>query len=237
MIPLVHDFRGESVLVVGGGSVGARKARRFAREADVTVLSPAFGGREFGGAELVRAAPDPDAAADWVARVDPALVVAATDDAEVNAAFAAAARDAGALVNRADESVAAAADSRGGDGEGGAAGNRGAGRVVVPATAGDDPVTVAVSTGGRSPALSKYLREEIEAEFAGAGGMAELTAALREDLRATALPPADRRDAVRAVVRSEPVWKALRTGDANPRERAEAAVERAVGKDGVDWST
>jgi precorrin-2 dehydrogenase/sirohydrochlorin ferrochelatase len=227
MIPLVHDFRGESVLVVGGGSVGARKARRFAREADVTVLSPAFGDRGFGDAELVRAAPEPDAAAEWVARVGPALVVAATDDADVNAAFAAAARDAGALVNRADESTA---------GDGDAAGNRGADSVVVPATAGDDPVTIAVSTGGHSPALSKYLREEIESAFAGAGGMAELTADLRDDLRATDLSPADRRDAVRAVVRSEPVWKALRTGTANPRQRAEAAVARALGEE-VDWST
>jgi len=96
-------------------------------------------------------------------------------------------------------------------------------------------VTVAVSTGGRSPALSKYLREAFEAEFAGAGAMADLTGDLRADLRDAGVAPAERRDAVRAVVRSEPVWKALRTGDANPRQRAEAAVRRAVGD--VDWST
>ena len=223
MIPLFHDFRDESVLVVGGGSVGARKARRFAAEADVTVLSPEFGDREFGDADRVRTAPGPADATDWVARVDPALVVAATDDAAVNAAFADAAREAGALVNRADES------------ESGDSTDRGADSVVVPATAGEDPVTVAVSTGGRSPALSKYLREQVEAEFAGAGGMAALTGDLRTELRDAGLSPAERRDAVRAVVRSEPVWKALRTGDSNPRERAEAAVRRAVGD--VDWST
>ena len=227
MIPLFHDFRDESVLVVGGGSVGARKARRFAAEADVTVLSPEFGDREFGSADLVRTAPGPDDAEDWVARVDPALVVAATDDESVNAAFADAARDAGALVNRADESESA---SESDDGEG-----RGADSVVVPATAGEDPVTVAVSTGGQSPALSKYLREQVESAFAGAGEMAELTGEIRTELRASGTPPADRRDAVRAVVRSEPVWKALRTGDANPRKRAEAAVRRAVGD--VEWST
>ncbi|MFC6729041.1 NAD(P)-dependent oxidoreductase, partial [Natronoarchaeum mannanilyticum] len=55
MIPLLHDFSGATVLVVGGGSVGARKARRFAREADVIVLGPDFGDREFGDSELVRA--------------------------------------------------------------------------------------------------------------------------------------------------------------------------------------
>jgi precorrin-2 dehydrogenase/sirohydrochlorin ferrochelatase len=231
MIPLFHDFHGEAVLVVGGGSVGARKARRFAAEADVTVLSPAFGDREFGDADLVEAAPGPQDAADWVARVDPALVVAATDDESVNAAFADAAREAGALVNRADESRGSGREDDEDDEEAG----RGADSVVVPATAGEDPVTVAVSTGGRSPALSKYLRQRFEAEFAGAGAMAELTDDLRADLKAAGVPAADRRDAVRAVVRSEPVWKALRTGDANPRERAEAAVRRAVGD--VAWST
>jgi precorrin-2 dehydrogenase/sirohydrochlorin ferrochelatase len=227
MIPLFHDFRDESVLVVGGGSVGARKARRFAAEADVTVLSPEFGDREFGDADLVRAAPGPADAGEWVNRTDPALVVAATDDGTVNEAFASAAREAGALVNRADESESASGSD---DAE-----SRDADSVVVPATAGEDPVTVAVSTGGQSPALSKYLREEFEAEFAGAGEMAELTGDLRTELKQSGVAPADRRDAVRAVVRSEPVWKALRTGDANPRERAEAAVRRAVGD--VDWST
>jgi len=225
MIPLFHDFHADSVLVVGGGSVGARKARRFAAEAEVTVLSPEFGDRDFGGADLVRTAPGPDDAADWVARVDPALVVAATDDADVNAAFADAAREADALVNRADESESASADDE----------SRRVDSVVVPATAGEDPVTVAVSTGGRSPALSKYLRERVDAEFAGAGAMADLTGDLRTDLREAGVSPTERRDAVRAVVRSEPVWKALRTGDANPRQRAEAAVRRAVGD--VDWST
>jgi precorrin-2 dehydrogenase/sirohydrochlorin ferrochelatase len=231
MIPLFHDFRGETVLVVGGGSVGARKARRFAVEADVTVLSPAFGDREFGDADLVRAAPGPGDAAHWVARVDPALVVAATDDDAVNGAFADAAREAGALVNRADASESASeATVENGDSTG-----RGVGSVIVPATAGEDPVTVAVSTGGHSPALSKYLRERVEAEFAGAGAMADLTGDLRAELKAAGLAPAERRDAVRAVVRSEPVWKALRTGDANPRKRAEAAVRRAVGD--VELST
>ena len=63
MIPLLHDFTGTTVLVVGGGRVGARKARRFAREARVVVVSPAFvDDADFGGAERVRAALDPD---DW----------------------------------------------------------------------------------------------------------------------------------------------------------------------------
>lgn len=212
MIPLVHDLSGETVLVFGGGPVGARKARRFARETRTVVVSPAFVDREFGDAELVRAAPAPADVGDWVERFEPAVVVAATDRDDVNEAVERAARTHGALVNRADHS-----------------GGRDAGSVVVPATVEDDPVTVAISTGGASPALSKYLRERIETELVGAGEMAELTAALRAELRTRDVSPTERRDAVRAVVRSSHVWKALRTGDANAREEAARVIGNEFG--------
>ena len=217
MIPLFHDFEDEAVLVVGGGPVGARKARRFSREAAVTVLSPEFADEAFGDAERVQAAPDAVDAAEWVSQVDPALVVAATDDDTVNEAFAAAARDAGALVNRADQSGSRDADS-----------------VVVPATVRDDPVAVAVSTGGASPALSKFLREEIQSHLGGAGDMAELTGDIRSALQAADVPAEDRRDAVRAVARSAAVWKALRTAGPNPRKRAEGVVDDVL--DDMGWS-
>jgi len=212
MIPLVHDFEDERVLVFGGGSVGARKARRFAREAEVVVVSPAFAERGFGGAALVRAAPGPDDVGRWVAAADPALVVAATDDRAVNDAVAAAAREHGALLNRADES-----------------GRRDAGSVVVPATVRDGPVVVAVTTGGRSPALSRRLREQLEGTVANAGEMAELTGRLREQLEAEDVPASRRRDAIRAVVRSEDVWKALDTGSRNPRQVASDVIADVTG--------
>lgn len=214
MIPLFHDFTDETVLVFGGGRVGARKARRFARETRTVVVSPAFGDHEFGDSELVRAAPSADDVAEWVERFDPVLVVAATNRADVNEAIERAARDYGALVNRADHS-----------------GGRDAGSVVVPATVEDDPVTVAISTGGASPALSKHLRERIEDELDGAGAMATLTADLRTELKTRDLSPSERRDAVRAVVRSSRVWKALRTGDSNGREEAARVIGNEFGID------
>ena len=73
MIPLYHDFTDETVLVFGGGSVGARKARRFAEEARVVVVSPDFEGTSgFGDAELVRARPSPEDVEAWMdSAVDP----------------------------------------------------------------------------------------------------------------------------------------------------------------------
>ncbi len=210
MIPLLHDFAGETVLVFGGGPVGARKARRFAREARVVVVSPAFADAEFGAAALVRTAPAPDDVADWFDRARPALAVAATDDPAVNEAVGAAGRERGVLVNRADES-----------------GARRPGSVVVPATVREDPVVAAVVTGGRSPALSRYLRERLEPAVENAGAMAQLTGDLREDLRGW--PPGRRRAAVRAVVRSDAVWDALDTPGADARAVAAAVVADVTG--------
>ena len=223
MIPLYHDFAGETVLVFGGGAVGARKAARFADEARVVVASPAFDDRLVdladGGdsdVELVRVAPDADAVGEWIDRVGPVLVVAATDDAAVNAAAEAAALDAGLLVNRTDVSTADRS------------GPRGARSVVVPATVDDDPVRVALSTGGASPALAKALRERIEAEIDGAGAMAELSGELRAELRERGVDPEARREAIRRVVRSEGVWKGLQKGRSNGRQEAYSVIEEVL---------
>lgn len=227
MIPLHHDFRGETVLVFGGGPVGARKARRFAREARVIVVSPEFADRRFapepdgdedvahaGHVAFVRAAPTPDDVPGWLDRAAPALVVAATDDDDLNAAIAAAADERGVLYNRADRS--------GTD-------RRPVGEVVVPATVRDEPVVASLATGGASPALSKHLRERLEEQLAGAGAMAELTAEIRADLRARDIDPDARREAVRRVVRAPSVWKGLGTGSANARREATAVITEVVG--------
>jgi precorrin-2 dehydrogenase/sirohydrochlorin ferrochelatase len=203
VIPLLHDFEGTRVLVAGGGRVGARRARTFAREAEVVVVSPTFADAGFGAAQRVRAAPAPEDAAGWVERVDPALVVAATDDPALNAAFAAAAREHGALVNRADR-----------------AGDRPVDDVAVPATVREGDVVVAVSSGGAAPALARHLRERVEREVAGAGEMAALAADLREEWTER-YPENRRRAALRSVVRADEVWTALGEGSAKARQTAE----------------
>ncbi|TKX45971.1 bifunctional precorrin-2 dehydrogenase/sirohydrochlorin ferrochelatase [Halorubrum sp. ARQ200] len=224
MTLLYHDLAGETVAVFGGGAVGARKARGFDEAARVVVVSPEFDERlrsladgcesesaDGPAVELIRAAPDPEAVPDWIDRLAPALAVAATDDAAVNAAVESAALDRGLLVNRTDVS-----------------GGRDPGSVVVPATVEDDPVTVALSTGGTSPALAKALRERIEAEIEGAGAMAALSGEIREELKAAGVPPAKRREAVRRVVRSRGVWKGLQKGRSNGRQEADTVIEEVL---------
>jgi len=210
VIPLVHDFEGETVLVFGGGSVGARKARRFAREARVVVVSPTFADADFGASEFVRAAPTPEDIEAWVDAADPMLVVAATDDTALNAAIERAATEAGILVNRADQS--GARDRR---------------SVVVPATVKDDPVSVAVTTGGSSPAVSRQLRREIESVVAGAGLVATAVSEAREAMKAEGVDPERRRDAIRAAAEAEEVWTAAQAGDEEAVRDAVAAVVNA----------
>jgi precorrin-2 dehydrogenase/sirohydrochlorin ferrochelatase len=213
VIPLVHDFDGEVVLIFGGGPVGARKARRFAEEARVVVVSPSFTDEAFGESEFVRAAPDPAGVPGWIETTDPALVVAATDDDDLNAAIGRAAREAGVLVNRADRS-----------------GGRERGSVVVPATVWDDPVGVAVTTGGTSPAVSRRLRRELESTIEGAGAVATVVADLRAALKARSIDPTRRREAVRAVAGADTVWAVAReTGDERRvREVADRIVADAL---------
>ena len=222
MIPLYHDFTNATVLVVGGGTVGARKALRFCSEARVVVLSPNFDERlleaaeaaeeaSSGSVELVRAAPSPSTVSGWIERLSPALVVAATDDEAVNEAAETAALATGALVNRTDVS-----------------GARDPGSVVVPATVDDDPVRVAISTGGQSPALAKVLRQRIESAIDGAGEMALLSGELRTALADAGVAPADRRTAIRRVVRSPAVWKGLQKGRSYARNEAYNVIEEVV---------
>lgn len=206
LIPLLHDFRDETVLVFGGGAVGSRRAGQFGA-ARVIVVSPTFADRIPGDADLVRAAPAPDDVPGWLERVGPALVVAATDDEAVNDAIAAAARDARVPVNRVD---------------------RPGGDVLVPATVRDGPVVIAISTSGLSPALSGELRRRAEDVADGAAVVAQATADLRATLQDRDVADDVRRDVLRAVVGSERVWAAARRDAGAAREAAQDVAEETL---------
>ena len=94
--PLFVDLTGRSAVVVGGGTVGLRRAEALARfGAEVTVISPALSRQ----AEGVRHAARPYADGDLAGAC---LAVAATDDPAVNEAVGREARRLGVLFNRSD---------------------------------------------------------------------------------------------------------------------------------------
>lgn len=186
MIPLFHDFEGKRVVVVGGGDVALRKARRFAREAEVTVVAPRFveGFQEL-DCELVSDRVTPDDAPDMVA--DVYLVVTATDDPSVNEAVATAAKAEGCLVNRADS----------------------VGDLIVPSSIDTAELTVAFSTHGSSPTVSKYLRKDLTPYMQRADGMVRIQEEIRNELKSTVDDQEQRKELLNAVIEADAVWEQL----------------------------
>ena len=143
-LPLGLDVRGRRCLVVGGGSVGTRKALTLSRAgAEVTVISPTItdelAARSDAGS--IRCVPEAFRAEHLEGAF---LVVAATDDQALNAAIVGRAAERGALVCDASSAERS--------------------QVIFAACLEADDVTVAVFTGGRDPARAAGTRDEI-AEF------------------------------------------------------------------------
>jgi uroporphyrin-III C-methyltransferase/precorrin-2 dehydrogenase/sirohydrochlorin ferrochelatase len=131
--PLFLDLTGRRVLVVGAGAVAARRTKALADAgAHVVVVAPTVTD-DMAAAEVHRRRFEPaDVDGTW-------LVLACTDDDEVNAVVAAAAAERGiwcARADRRDESVA-----------------------WVPAAGAVDDVEVAVTAGG-DPGRARALRDE-----------------------------------------------------------------------------
>jgi precorrin-2 dehydrogenase/sirohydrochlorin ferrochelatase len=202
MIPLFVDLSGRQVVVFGGGEVAARKAGCFSREADVLMVSRSFSARcrdlPIRHRELdVKRVPD-----DLIAQiVGPAfLVVAALSDPEQNNRIGAICREKKVLFNNAD-------------GE--------SGDVMIPAVTQGDRYQIAISTGGESPAISRFLRQEIETRYPSLAAMIDLQHRLREALKQRQIPQAERKEILWKVITDRSVWKTL---DSSPA-RAWSDVE------------
>ena len=168
--PVVLDLHGVPVLVVGAGPVAIRKiAGLVAAGADVRVVAPEIDGQL-----------DRDEVADVRERVYETgdldgvrIVVTATGVEAVDAAVAADARAGGIWVNAADQP----ADCD----------------FILPAIARQGPVSVAVSTDGKSPALAARLRDRIASLLTPAlATLAEDLAAERSAIRSSGGSTEDR---------------------------------------------
>jgi precorrin-2 dehydrogenase/sirohydrochlorin ferrochelatase len=157
--PVTLDLHGVTVLVVGGGRIGARKAAGLAGAgAAVRLVATAVSEHvRPGDVAEIRARPFDDRDLDGVR-----LVVTATGDRDVDAGVAAAARARGIWVNAADQPDDC--------------------DFILPAIARRGRVTFAVSTDGASPALAGALRDVVDELFADdlAGGADDLAAARAE---------------------------------------------------------
>ena len=142
------DLRGRTVLIVGGGTVGERKAAKFlAAGAKVVVASKTFTERfkhwSLGG-KLRLVAADLEIAPEQIGSLtsNADFVIAATNKSSLNRRVAEEAKKQRTHVNVAD--------------------NPGLGDFTMPNIARVGGFHIAISTGGKSPAMSNFLRRRIE---------------------------------------------------------------------------
>ena len=128
-------------MVVGGGAVATRKARKLLQAgAEVVVVSPEIR-PELRGMDVEAY----DRAYEYGDLEGADLAFTATDLREVNAAVAREAKERGVRINVADRPSE--------------------GDFAVPSTLRRGGLQVAVSTGGASPTLARRIRNELEASF------------------------------------------------------------------------
>ena len=143
--PVYLDMRGRNALVVGGGAVGSRKAKTLLRAgARVTVVSPQ-------ATETIRTLAAkgrltwhqrPYRSSDLEAMF---LVFGATDDPDLNRRIQTDAEQGHVLCNFADQPDQ--------------------GHFILPSIVERGDLLVSISTCGKSPAVARRLREDLEAYF------------------------------------------------------------------------
>ncbi len=192
LLPLLIDMNDRKVVIFGGGQVGERKAALFSRYAPTTVISRSFTPalQELGlqGVCLVNTGtelPD-DKIVEYVR--DAFLVIPTTSNLELNRKIRDIAHSNGCLVNSVD----------------------GLEDIVVPSIIERGDIILAISTGGASPALSRYMRQKIEQAIGPQfEDMARLLGEIRPVLKKEVGLQAERSRILWAILEDEDVWTAL----------------------------
>ena len=183
------DLRGRPVVVVGGGSVGLRKAASL-RAAGARVKLVA----EHIDADADLAGMDVTPGSYRRELLDGAMLVfACTDDREVNGCVARDARSAGALVNVADTPDEC--------------------DFYLSASVGDGEVVVAVSTGGAAPAVAAWLKQRLAAALPErVGDFVAVLEGLRDEIRSAVADGAARMAVMKQLASDETHQAFLRGG-------------------------
>jgi precorrin-2 dehydrogenase/sirohydrochlorin ferrochelatase len=143
--PVFLDIKGKKCVVVGGGEVAARKAERLLDcGARVLMISPKL---ILELAEMKEKNVINHIAAPYSGNLidGAALIIGATDDEKINAQISMDARSKGIPVNIVDDPQKC--------------------DFILPSLMQRGDLTIAIGTGGKSPALARHLREELESQY------------------------------------------------------------------------
>ena len=200
--PIFVNLQGRNCIIVGGGRVAERRMHSLAAQgAVVTIVSPE-------ATPKIVSASEANSAVSWTPdtfqpnQLNGAfLVIAATDNRDVNTSVAQAARERGILVCRADEPES--------------------GDFITPAAVERGALTIALSTGGASPTLAAVLIDRMRDEYGPEwAGIIDIFARLRPRIQAMQ-PESARRKLVETILDNQAVMDNLRLGD-TPAALAEA---------------
>jgi len=216
-LPIFFNLKQKPSLVVGGGKVAARKVSLLLKaQSAVTVVAPKLSrelvewleegklthmARDFADADIEK----------------PVLVIAATNNKDVNKRVSELAQARGIPVNVVDDPALCS--------------------FITPSIIDRSPVQIAVSTGGASPVLARMIRTKLEGCIpAGYGRLAALVAGFREKVKAKFTNVDQRRAFWEAILDSsvadqvfsghedeaaEELQKAIDAADPNPKFKGE----------------
>ncbi|OPY89630.1 MAG: Siroheme synthase [Syntrophus sp. PtaU1.Bin208] len=206
--PVFFDLREKVCLVVGGGTVAERKVQRLIEcEASVRVVGESL-------SEELQNLQKSGQIECLVGRYSAAclddafMVICATDDREVNEQVMRDCRSRGIPVNVVDDPERC--------------------DFILPAIAEQGDLSIAVSTGGKSPALAKRLRRELEDQYGPEyRELVDILGELRKRRLAKGHPSEENRPIFEAVVSSD-ILEQLRKGD---REGVREKIRSLSGED------
>jgi precorrin-2 dehydrogenase / sirohydrochlorin ferrochelatase len=203
MIPLFVDCSRRRIVIFGGGEVAARKAAYFAGKAEVTIVSRSFRPKIL---DLPAARRECDVSTETDASLEAMfegafLVIGALSEPAQNNRIGQLCRDRGILFNNADGEP---------------------GDVILPSVSRGTGYTLAISTSGSSPAVSRFIREHLEHEFPAMDLMIALQQRLRAQLRCTEPDPVKRNTILREVLNDTSVWTDLSADPAGTWDRVKA---------------
>ena len=209
-LPIFLNLKGRHCTVVGGGEVAARKVALLRQAgAQVTVVSPVLGDTLARTAEVGEIEHIAEAYTEALLK-ESVLIIAATDQREVNEAVAEAAGRMNIPVNVVDSPDLCT--------------------FVMPSIIDRSPVMVAVSTGGSSPVLGRMLRQKLETTIpAGYGQLARLAKAFRDKVKTKFKSGVDRRLFWEKVLEG-PIAEMMVAGK---EQQATEALEKALDSAGA----
>lgn len=159
-LPLFFNLKDQPVLLIGGGEIALRKARLLNRAGAATQVVATAVHKDL-PALVSHVHERPYSESDLQGKV---LVVAATDDSALNETVSKACRGLNLPVNVVDQPELCT--------------------VIFPAIVDRDPVTIAVSSGGKAPILTRTLRGMIESTIPAAyGELAKFAGSYRDKVK------------------------------------------------------